>query len=445
VEDAAYPQALPDGSLIMERLTADRKWQLHRFWPESGRERSLKALITTNRISPGFRVSRNGDHIIFLGTTPDSPTAPDHLYALELNSEKLVRVMPERSIVPTPPFPLAVTADGRSVVFGLVSGDLFHIVRAPTDGSNDFRTLLTLTSTTGYLDIGSDGSLYADQWERPNRVIRLSASDGTVEHIGESAGFSVSQLPAAPLPDGRIVFGSRIGGRERLLVAGVGKQPVPLVETQEQTSMPAAPIGSTMVAFVIGEEPNQAIGVASIADGRVVHRLNGVRGVEIGSMATFPDGQMIYYTASGSVWQIPVGDGQPSRLQSGDSVTADPFGHKLIVRVDERQGVRLVRVPLAGGPERPIRVEDGVRLATSPLGTAAVGKGGKMLVTVTLGASWFTPAALLDPQTGRTQIVSIGYPADMLAPGWTPDGKILLVAQPLISRLWRFQSTEARK
>jgi Tol biopolymer transport system component len=445
LEDAAYPQALPDGSLIIERLTSDRKWQLHRFWPESGRIQSLKALITTNLISPAFRVSRNGNRIIFLGTTLENPAAPDHLYALELNSEKLVRLLPETSIVPTPPFPLAVTADGDSIVFGLVSGDLFQIVSAPSDGSNNLRTLLTPTSTTGYLDIGSDGSVYADQWQRPNHVIRLSASNGTVEHIGESAGFLVSQLSAAPLPDGRIVFGSRIAGRDRLLVTGVGKQPVPLVETQEPTSMPAAPVGSTLVAFVIGERPNQTIGLASIADGRVVRRLTGVRGVEIGSMATLPDGQMIYYTTSGSVWELPVGDGQPKKLQSGNSVTADAIRRELVVRVDERQGVRLVRVPLAGGHEQLIPVEDSVRLPTSPLGNAAMSKGGKMLVTVSPGSSWFNPAALLDCQTGRTQIVNVGYPADMLAPGWTPDGKILLVAQPLISSLWRFQLAKTEK
>jgi hypothetical protein len=37
-EDAMYPEALPDGSLIAARLNAEHKLQLFRFWPESGKE-----------------------------------------------------------------------------------------------------------------------------------------------------------------------------------------------------------------------------------------------------------------------------------------------------------------------------------------------------------------------------------------------------------------------
>lgn len=37
LEDAVQPEPLPDGSLLLLRLNADRALQLFRFWPESGR------------------------------------------------------------------------------------------------------------------------------------------------------------------------------------------------------------------------------------------------------------------------------------------------------------------------------------------------------------------------------------------------------------------------
>ncbi len=436
VEDARFPQVLPDGSLLMVRLNAARQSQLHRFWPETGRLQALPALIRSNVPSATYRVSPRGDRAIFLGKPLADPNSPDHLYAMDLGSETIIRLAPEISIPVTIPFALAVAADGRSVLFGLPMGDLSRIVSVPSDGSRGLHTLLALTTITGYLDVGTDGSLYADQWERPNEVVRLTPSDGTVEVIAESA-----DVLALPLPDQRIAFASRTSGRDRLLVAGTGKEPAPLVETQEETAMPAALVGRNQVAFMIGQRPNQTIAVASISDGRVIRRLNGPKGSAIRSIAALPDGTTIYYTAAGSVWAIPLNDGQPRKLCSGDFVTVDAFRQELIVRLDERESVRLVRVPLAGGPERPVRVEGDARLVSghNPLGPTAVARDGRILVQVQVGSSWFWPAGVLDPNTGRVSILKIGYPADMPAPGWTAEGKVVVVAKPFRSSLWRFR------
>jgi len=111
------------------------------------------------------------------------------------------------------------------------------------------------------------------------------------------------------------------------------------------------------------------------------------------------------------------------------------------VRLDEREGVRLVRMPLAGGSERPVHVEGDALLVSgnNPLSPAAVGADGRILVQVEVGSEWFWPAAVLDPRTGRLEILKIGYPADMHAPGWTVDGKVVFVAKPFRSSLWRFR------
>jgi hypothetical protein len=47
LENAMTPQVLPDGSLLVTRINAERLVQLHRFWPETGRVEPLPALHTT--------------------------------------------------------------------------------------------------------------------------------------------------------------------------------------------------------------------------------------------------------------------------------------------------------------------------------------------------------------------------------------------------------------
>ena len=69
---------------------------------------------------------------------------------------------------------------------------------------------------------------------------------------------------------------------------------------------------------------------------------------------------------------------------------------------------------------------------------APVHQDGRILVTVTTGMfTW--PAGILDPRTGHLQLVQLPYPADIQAPGWSPDGKVVTLAAPIASNLWRFR------
>ena len=174
--------------------------------------------------------------------------------------------------------------------------------------------------------------------------------------------------------------------------------------------------------------------------GRLTGRLTGPKGAEINGLAPAPDGSTLYYTASGSVWTVPVADGTPKKLRAADAVTVDPYRKELIVRLSEKNANRLVRVPLDGGPERSIPLQDGIRVAPQPLHPNAVGRDGRIVTQVTTPTSWFWPAGIIDPQTGRVEIIKVGYDADMSSAGWTPDGKIALTADPLRSSLWRWTS-----
>ena len=52
LEGALSPEALPDGSLLLIKLNAEGRFQLHRFWPETGRLQALPL-----RVSQDFYLS----------------------------------------------------------------------------------------------------------------------------------------------------------------------------------------------------------------------------------------------------------------------------------------------------------------------------------------------------------------------------------------------------
>jgi hypothetical protein len=68
----------------------------------------------------------------------------------------------------------------------------------------------------------------------------------------------------------------------------------------------------------------------------------------------------------------------------------------------------------------------------------AVGKDGRILASVLSPASWFSPVGLIDPKTGRVQVIRFNYDADMSG-GWGLDDKLVIVAKPLRVSVWRFR------
>src|SRR5262249_342965 len=125
------------------------------------------------------------------------------------------------------------------------------------------RNVLFLTTAPSQLDLGRDGTLYADQLEISFELVRISPSGGDLEHL---AGGPVSDSAALPLPDGRVLFTSRTADRNHLMLAQSGKEPVLFVDTQEETSGPAAMVGQSQVAFMIGTGPDRTIAQATLAD-----------------------------------------------------------------------------------------------------------------------------------------------------------------------------------
>ena len=241
-----------------------------------------------------------------------------------------------------------------------------------------------------------------------------------------------------PLPDGRVLVASRGGGRNRLVLAAKDKEPTPFLETQEATGRPLALVGNTHVTLAIGEGSAQSLAIASIANRRLTRRLEGTKGLNIDSVAASPDGRTLYFAASGSIYAIPVEDGQPQRLRNGDSVVVDPNRHELIVRLTDIDGTRLVRQPIAGGPELPIAIQDGIRVAPWFIWSSAVGKDSSVLVSLSVPEMWFWPVGLLNPDTGQVRVLDVGPRDADLGAGWAHDGQIIVNAMRVRSSMWRF-------
>jgi len=443
LEGAMGPQALPDGSLVVVRINAARQWQLHRFWPASGRLQALPARVEAPHISLPLRATPDGKEVVFLGTPlgVKESDEPPSIYALELESGRLRPLAPGMPVSHADAaFPLALMAGGRSVVVSMLAGDLYRVLEIPRDGRRAIRLLFTLSLPVWYVDEAPNGDIYLDQVSRHAAILRFAAEGGIPERLASYQNEQGGDLQ--PLFDGRIAMNLGSGEKRRVLVVQPDGALAPLLETNEACWPPTTAVGDRLMAVMVGPETRRQIALVSIADGRIVRRLKGPKGT-IGRMAASPDGQMLYYTASGSVWAISVSDGEPRRIHEGDSVAADPNGRDLIVKLNEKDGYRLLRVPLSGGPVHSIDMNGELRPTPNPISGSAVDAQGRIVLEATTAGSWFYAAALLDPRTGSFTKLPVQFDGDLSRPAWTRDGRVVAMGADMQAAIWRFRRDAA--
>lgn len=442
LENALGPEVLPDGSLVVTLVNKDREFQLNRYWPESGRLEALNGIFESIDLCPPVRAFRDGKDAVFFGKTPgqDKQDASPHLFAIDLTSGKTQRLAPELDLKQSSLsfFPMAVAGNDQSVFVALRDGDLNRIVSVPRRGSGPIRNLFSVTEAPWFMDAGKDGALYLDQTTRTLEIIRFSTQGGTPDVLARLESGSTQQNSPFQTADGSVLVQSMIAGRSRLQLAKPGGDAVSFIATKEETSGPACLLGKDKVAFLLGAQGKQVVSVASIADGRIVQRLTNVQGSEVTHLVASNDGSTLYYVARRTVWAIPATDGQPQRIGPGDSVVADPDGKDLIVQLREKDGVRLVRVPVSGGAEEPIPMQSPLRLSPTNIGSGAVGKDGLALLSIAAPDNWFYGAAILNLRNGRFERVPLNFAGDILEMSWQGDGRIISEGWPTKSRLWRF-------
>jgi serine/threonine protein kinase len=444
LEGAESPMPLPDGSLLVTRLDPDRRRQIYHYWPDSGRFQALGALFlpgTTFTNQSNWQIFRDGREVAVVGTISGNVSNGSlHVYTLDIATGKPRQLVPQL-IIPQPPaaLPLAITPDDRSILIDLPSGNLHQIVAIPRSGSGPVQSLLSVTRAPWWMDAGPDGSLYLDQVDRPLELLRFPVSGGAPEVIASSEAYPPEYMQPVEFPDGRVVLPALLSDRARLLIGKPRGNFFPLVETAEETRPPAALFSPSEVALIAGAGSEKTIAIVSVREGRVVRRLQGTKGNYVTSLAASADGKTLYYTSSGSAWAIPTADGTPRKICSGDSVAVEPNQQGLVVNLEEASGVRLVRVPLSGGPAHDIRVQGNFPISPFPLAGSAVREDGKILIGVQVAESWFTGLGIVDPATGKLTRVPLNYKADISTPGWASDGNILAFGLPMRARIWRFR------
>jgi Tol biopolymer transport system component len=434
--NAAFPGALPDGSLLVERVNADRNLQLYRFWPESGRIDTLNAIGDNNLQISLYHAFPDGKEAAFFGRPATQKDSANHLYAIDLNSKRVRRLAPDSTFSL---YSLATTPDNQWVVIGTHDGPLQRIVAVARDGSDRTRTLATLTSLSYQVDVGSDNALYFDQYDRPRQLIRYSPSDHHTDALMIPDG-TFSATNNLPLPDGRTLLGVTAGTGSRVMVLAPGKDATPFMDTGEATDGPFALLGHDEVLLMLGAGPARTVAIVSIATGQLIRRIPGVNAF---SIAGSPDGTTVYYATANTVWAVASTGGPPHKIRVGDAVAIDPGGRYLVIEADEASHVRLYHVPLDGSAEHEIEVHSDLRLASGVYLTSnAVAADGRIVVQVTPTSSWFWPAAILDPSTGKLDVLPPGAGYDMKG-GWSPDGHIVYDARSFRSALWRFRPVGA--
>ncbi len=440
LENASGAEPLPDGSLLVARINARRETQIYRYWPRDGRLDPLPGILTGSENVP-LQVLPDGSHAVFIGRPLDQESSDSrgYLNLMDLATGTVTRFATDIDWGPTPGM-FGVMPDGQSVVLSFPYGDLHRVVAIPIRASGRTQTLIDVqpSAAGAAVDVGPDGSLYVGQGSRPVEVFRFSTSGAGLERINTFPNATCCQ-PILHLPDASTLMTATVGGRNRLLLGVPGKDTVPFVDTDEETSTPAALLGNDRVSFLIGKGTERRIAIASVKDRRILGRLQSVKAATITAMAASPDGSTVYFVDSGTVWSVATRDEQPRKIHSGDGVAITPDGKDLIIKLVETETVRWIKVSVDNGTEQPIAVKGEVRFTPNVPGSGTVGRDGRLVVPIAVSDSWFYPPAIFDPNTGSVQRIPVPDTADYFFPAWTSDGKIIVDAHSLVSSIWRFR------
>ena len=439
-DNAFSPEPLPDGSLLIVKLNAQGRFQLHRFWPETGRIQALPINLSQSFYSAHIRVFPDGKSAVAWGEPIGQTASSPSFCVIDLTSLAVKRIDPHGVIEGDGGRNFTVSADGKSILTFVHSGALTRIFRFPVNG-RDATPLLTVTGAVWFLEAGPGDSFYANIVDRPVDVVRFPLDGSRTERLA-----TFPQVPDLTtmtiLPDGRAILPARASSQLRLMVVQKGKDPAPLVNTTEETAAPVAACGSSEVAFMIGPEPHETIAFAEPASGRLVRSISPGKG-PVDSLACSPDGKTVYFAARGIVWSTPSSGpsaGSSTRkIRPGDGVAADPSGRRIIVQTQENQELHRFSVPLDGGPEREIPPDSSFPVAPLPLSPNALQADGRLLTPLLLHDSWFNPPAYIDIGTGRITRIPSDNLSDYQSIGWAPDGQVMALKIGLRATMWKFQ------
>jgi hypothetical protein len=419
--------------------------QLRRFWPDSGREEPLPAFLDRLADGPPVTVFPGGKEIAFFGihSTSQDHTGTAGIYALDLESKKVRLLGGSLGTWFGADRPMTSTPDGKSLITLAQVEDVYQVVKVPRDGGLRHDVLFSLprTERVYYLSAGPDNSVYVDAVSRPLMLLQFSLAGGDPEE--NLVGNLVTSIIGV-LPGGKFLFPALSGGQAHLMAGLPGAEVLPILQTNEESTFPFAASTGGSVALLLGAPPRQQIAIASARGGRILKRLS-INATEVRCVALSPDGQTLYYAASGAVWSLPVSESAPPRrIAEGDQVVIDPSGRFLYVKQLAKDPAVLARVTVAGGVAEPVPISNGLHLTVSNLAANAVDAQGRVLFPASSADSFFYRPALYDPALKSVTRIPVRYEGDVWSPIWTAKGRIAAVGASFASSIWHYHPMKKR-
>lgn len=272
LERASDPRVLADGSLLLYRRNSDGNNQLCQFSPETEGIRELNGLPEGGPIST-VELFSSRTEAVFWGRTTNDLAGPMGLWRIDLKSGLTKPFLTNivETLVPRLPIPFAGTADGRRFLFTQRVGSLWRISTIDLARPGKPAPLLSLMDRPTALEIDGAGSLYLDQAERPNEILRRRP-DGAVERfLLPSADQSRMILP---LPNNRFLVPTSKNGIGRLMLVEPGKELSRFSESKLDSGAPFARLGRDQIVFTVRDGSRYELAVASL-DGRAIKRVAG--------------------------------------------------------------------------------------------------------------------------------------------------------------------------
>jgi hypothetical protein len=441
LDNAYFPEPLPDGSLLVTRSNTAAQPQLHRFWPEDNRIEPLPVYLTGAALDPlvPVRAFADGKEAVFFGRTMTAAGLDlrPGLHIIDLSS-KQTRQIASNIGGNAALWPVSVDRDGF-VISDDPIGDLHRVVAIDRRGGVP-RELFTLTGRFSGVDVAEDGTMFVDQQNNTLQILKINTADGSIEQVARSETYLL-RSHTVELPDGRVIVPSRSSGRPRLMLGRTNKLATPLIDTAEETSGPITMVGKDLIAFLFGSDAAKSIALASMPDRRIIRTIAVPDAGSIVQLAASADGSLLYYIRENTVWQVPSAGGEARRIAAANSLAVDPNGREIVLqRVGPNLAVRLFRMAVDGGHEEEIAIDAAVRIGDVPLAANAINNDGKILVTTALDANtWYWQISIFDPKTGMARHIPTNFAGDILYAGWTTDGQILASGVNTEGSIWRFR------
>jgi hypothetical protein len=235
-----------------------------------------------------------------------------------------------------------------------------------------------------------------------------------------------------------------VAGRRQLLVTGTEGEFRPLLGSSEAAFPPVALSPSGVVAFLTGASgaPPQ-LGIASVADGRLLKRYALPRGAVPAALAASRDGKTFFFADGGTIFSLEAATGKTKPLCAGHGVAGDPAADEIVVQRNAASGVQLVRIALATGVETPILVTGNLKLAPVAFAQGAIGSDRRILVAAISQGTWAPIPAILDPATGSVTAVPVTYDGEIVATSWGRSGLVLGMGLGSRGEFWAFRPRDA--